>query len=113
MRYISDPAGAKQALSFTPSDDGLSAKAVFDTTGLLVNANWYVELYLLGEPTNFGYQQVTVVATTEAAKPYVQAVVAPNARGGVVSYDYLHYGNAGKGPSPARVPATVGLPGGR
>ena len=30
LRYISNPAGAKPPVSYTPSDDGLSATAVFD-----------------------------------------------------------------------------------
>ena len=99
LRYISDPAGAKPPVSYTPSDDGLSATAVFDTTGLRrTDPNWYVELYAFTD-TSFAYRQVIVEASTEAAKPYVQAAVAPYARGGVTSYSYLHYGNAGKGPS--------------
>ncbi len=99
LRYISKPNEAINAVSFTPSDDGLSATAVFDTTGLTpTDGNWYVQLYAFDD-TNFTYRQVSVEASTEAAKPYVQAAVPPYARGGVTSYSYLHYGNVGKGAS--------------
>ena len=85
-------------MSFTPSDDGLTAKVVFDTTGLKADPNWYVQLYTFDD-TNYSYRQVTVEGSTEGAKPYVQGVVAPKARGGVTSYDYLHFGNVGRGAS--------------
>ena len=99
LRYSARPDQPINALSFTPSDDGLSATAVFDTTGLTpTDGNWYVQLYTFND-VNFANRQVSVEASTEAAKPYVQAVVPPYARGGVTSYSYLHYGNVGKGAS--------------
>ena len=98
--------------SFTPSDDGLTAKVVFDTTGLQMSTGtWYVQLYTHTDP-NFQYRDVSIVASAEGAKPYVQAVVAPTARGGLVSYDYLHYGNAGMAPSQPAFLRLSGYPAG-
>ncbi|HWK26540.1 MAG TPA: Calx-beta domain-containing protein, partial [Solirubrobacter sp.] len=86
------------ALSYTGSDDGLSATVVVDTAGLKPSPNWQLQLFNFAD-TTFRYRNVDIQATTGAAQPFVQAVVAPYARGGVVSSDYLHYGNVGKGAS--------------
>ena len=82
------------ALSYVPSDDGLSATAVFDTTGLTpLDTQWYVEARTFGAAG--GYQFVTLQHAASAAQPYIQATGAPIIRGGIPTYAYVYFGNLG------------------
>ena len=85
-------------VSYVPSDDGLSAVAVFDTTG---PRRW------TGTGTSRRASTSSAAATRFVnlqhagvdARPFVQASGPAFARGGLPTYDYLTFGNLGSSPS--------------
>ena len=65
-------AGHPPASATSPSDDGLSATAVFDTTGATpLDGNWYVEARIY--QFSGGYKFVNLQHATADARPFVQA----------------------------------------
>ena len=94
-------------VSLTPSDDGLSAVAVFDTTGLTpLDDGWFIDTK--NNNIGGGYRYLSIQHATSAARPFVQGSGPAFARGGLPTYDYLNYGNLG---GSASRPAFVRLSG--